>query len=72
MMQSLGYENSAWQVAELYHDLAATIVIDDVDAALAGRIAKSGVRPIVTDTIMRRIFEKAALAKTALDAALRR
>ncbi len=72
MLQSLGYENSAAQVAELYRDLVGTFVLDNADAALAPRVEALGVRPIVTDTIMRGSFEKAALARIALDAALRK
>ena len=68
MLQSLGYENSAWQVASLYADIVGTFVLDQADTALAPRIAALGVRPVVTDTIMRGSFEKAALARTALDA----
>ncbi len=69
MMRSLGYENSAWQVADLYKDFAATLVIDHVDADLTARIEQSGVHAVVTQTIMRGIYEKAALARTALQAA---
>lgn len=68
MMQTLGYENSAWQVASLYADFVGTFVLDHADEALAPRIAALGVRPVVTDTIMRGMYEKAALARTALDA----
>ncbi len=66
MMQSMGYENSAWQVADLYKDFIAALVIDGVDASLASRVERSGVRAVVTDTIMRGIYEKAALARTVL------
>lgn len=68
-MQSLGYENSARQIAELYRDFLDTLVIDNLDAGLAEPIEQLGVRAVVTDTIMRGMFEKAALAATALDAA---
>lgn len=69
MMQTLGFENSAWQVADLYRDFVGTMVMDSIDAGLAGRIELLGVRAIVTDTIMRGIYEKSALARTVLDAA---
>lgn len=66
MMQSLGYSNSAGTVAALYRDIAGTLVIDQIDAALAAEVASHGVRAIVTDTIMRSTYEKAALAATTL------
>jgi LPPG:FO 2-phospho-L-lactate transferase len=72
MLQSLGYENSAAQIAELYRDLAGGFVLDNADAVLAPRVEAIGLRAVVTDTIMRGVFEKAALARTALDAVLRR
>jgi LPPG:FO 2-phospho-L-lactate transferase len=65
-MQSRGYENSAWQVADLYKEFIAALVIDGVDASLASRVERSGVRAVVTDTIMHGIYEKAALARTVL------
>ncbi|HLZ71146.1 MAG TPA: 2-phospho-L-lactate transferase [Dehalococcoidia bacterium] len=71
MLQSLGYENSAAQVAEIYRDVAGAFVLDNADAALTPRVAALGLRPIVTDTIMRGSYEKAALALTALDAVTR-
>jgi LPPG:FO 2-phospho-L-lactate transferase len=56
-------------VAALYRDFLDTLVLDDVDTGLAGDVAALGVKPIVTDTIMRGRYEKAALARTALRAA---
>lgn len=68
MMRSLGHENSAVTVAALYREIAGTLLIDSVDASLAPAVAAAGVRPLVTDTIMRGIYEKAALAATTLAA----
>lgn len=68
MLQSLGYENSAAQVAELYRDIAGVFMLDNADAALASRVEALGMRPVVTDSIMRGIYEKAALAGVALAA----
>jgi LPPG:FO 2-phospho-L-lactate transferase len=70
MLQSLGYENSAAQVAELYRDFVGSFVLDVADAALAARVEALNMRAVVTDTIMRGSYEKAALARAALDAAL--
>ncbi|MHB8576194.1 MAG: 2-phospho-L-lactate transferase [Dehalococcoidia bacterium] len=69
MMQSLGYENSAWQIADLYRDFLDLLVVDNADAALVPRIEQLGVRALATDTIMRGIHEKATLARFVLTAA---
>jgi LPPG:FO 2-phospho-L-lactate transferase len=72
MMLSLGYENTAAQVAELYRDIAGSFVLDEVDRGLAAQVEPLGLRAVVTDTIMRGPYEKAALAGVALNAALQR
>ena len=70
MLRTLGHEASATQIGVLYRDFLDTLVIDRVDAALAPAIEEdAGVRPVVTDTIMRGRYEKAALARVALQAA---
>jgi LPPG:FO 2-phospho-L-lactate transferase len=69
MLRTLGHAATATGVAALYRDFLDTLVLDDVDTGLAGDVAALGVKPIVTDTIMRGRYEKAALARTALRAA---
>jgi LPPG:FO 2-phospho-L-lactate transferase len=69
LMRSQGFEVSARGVAECYRDLVDTLVIDQVDAALADAIRALGMDVVVTDTIMRGPEEKRALAQAALDAA---
>jgi len=69
LMQALGYEVSARGVAQCYAGLADVLVIDQVDAALAGDIRAGGMEVVVADTIMRGPAEKRALAQTAIDAA---
>lgn len=69
LMQALGYEVSALGVARCYAGLADILVIDQVDADLAGAIRASGMEVVVTDTIMRGPDEKRALAQAAIDAA---
>jgi len=66
MLTSLGYESSAGAVASLYRDFAATFVLDTVDAALAAQVEGLGVRPVVTNTIMRGPFEKTELARVCI------
>ena len=70
MFRSLGGEASAAGVAAHYGDLIDALVIDTVDADEAERVAALGIRPVVTDTIMRGPREKANLARTALQAAV--
>ncbi|MFZ4585542.1 MAG: 2-phospho-L-lactate transferase [Acidimicrobiia bacterium] len=68
LMSPLGIEVSCVGVAEAYADVCATLVIDSNDAALAPRVAQLGVRPVVTDTVMRDARVAAALARYTLDA----
>ena len=67
MLRGLGREVSAVGVAELYRDIVDVFVLDQRDAALAPRIAALGMRPVVTDTIMRSPAQSRALARVVLD-----
>jgi LPPG:FO 2-phospho-L-lactate transferase len=69
LMRAQGYDVSAAGVAHIYRDLIDVLVIDRADAALKGEIERSGIRVVVTDTIMRGLAEKTALARTVLEAA---
>lgn len=69
MLAALGYEVSARGVAHCYAGLIDALVIDAVDAALAGDIRAAGIDVVITDTIMRGPAEKRALAQAALGAA---
>ena len=66
MMRELGHEPSVVGVARLYSDLAATLVIDEVDADLAGAVEAEGVRCVVVPTIMSEPGVAAALARTVM------
>ena len=68
MLASLGHEPSAVGVARLYADFLHTLVLDREDADLAPEVASLGVRPVVTDTIMRDTASRHALAETTLRA----
>ncbi|MBM3692668.1 MAG: 2-phospho-L-lactate transferase [Actinobacteria bacterium] len=68
LMAPLGIEVSSVGIARAYRDICATLVIDAVDAADADRVAAEGVRPVVTDTMMRDIGVAAALARTTIGA----
>lgn len=68
MFRSLGGEASAAGVARHYGGVVDVLVIDAIDAEQAGDVEAAGVRPVVTDTIMRGAAEKANLARVALAA----
>jgi LPPG:FO 2-phospho-L-lactate transferase len=68
MLSGLGVEVSAFGVAEFYSDFLDTIVIDRKDADQKQRIEKLGVVVSVTNTIMRSLTDKVALAKAVLQA----
>ena len=66
MMEGLGLEVSAYQVARLYEDFIDLMVIDDADAHLAPKIRELGVEVLVTDAVMSGLEEKTALARETL------
>jgi LPPG:FO 2-phospho-L-lactate transferase len=70
MLAELGHPVSVVGVAQLYRDVAATLVIDEQDRALAAEVEATGVRCIVTDTVMRTPEVAAALASVVLERAL--
>ena len=67
MLASLGHEPSAAGVARLYGDFLDVLVLDREDEALAAEVESLGVRPEVTDTIMRDAASRQALAQATLD-----
>ena len=69
MMRGLGMEVSAVGVARAYADFLDVLVIDQQDADLAGGVEAEGVRAVVTDTIMRDLDVKRALARVTLEQA---
>jgi LPPG:FO 2-phospho-L-lactate transferase len=66
MLRELGLESSVVGVARLYAPLAATLVIDEVDAPLADAVAAAGMTPLVAPTIMSTPERAASLARTVL------
>jgi len=68
MLAGLGHEVSAVAVARLYRDIASVFVLDRADADLAPQVAALGMRPVVTDTIMRSPARSRRLAGAVLDA----
>lgn len=69
MMRGLGMEVSAVGVARAYADFLDVLVIDQQDADLAAGVEAEGVRAVVTDTIMRTLDVKRALAQVTLEQA---
>jgi LPPG:FO 2-phospho-L-lactate transferase len=66
LMAELGHEVSVVGVARLYQDLAAILVVDDVDAGLAPAVEAEGIRCVVAPTIMSDPDRAAALAQVVL------
>ena len=66
MLRGLGLEVSACGVAQYYGDLLHGMVIDTQDVDLQPRLADMGLRVEVTNTVMRTLEDKRALAQTAL------
>ncbi len=52
MLVELGHEASVVGVAELYSSIASTLIIDTVDAHHAAAVEATGMRCVVTDTVM--------------------
>ena len=69
MLRELGEESSVVGVARRYRDLAATLVIDDIDRDLAPAVEAVGMRAVVMPTIMNGPGVAAALARACHDAA---
>ena len=70
MLASLGHEPTAVGIARLYADFLNVLVLDQEDVALAPAVASEGVRPVVTDTIMRDDASRRALAEATLEGIL--
>lgn len=66
LMKALGIECTALGVAVLYRDFLDTLIIDEVDRKLAPRIRSLGIRPVVTQTLMKTLGDKVRLARIAV------
>lgn len=66
MMAELGHDPSVTGVAEMYRDLAGTLIIDEVDVESAAAVEALGVHCVVRPTIMSRPGVRAALARAVL------
>ena len=66
MMRSMRLKPSALEVARLYADFVGIFVLDEVDRRQAVPVEKLAMRPVVTNTIMRGLLERKALARIAV------
>ena len=66
MLRELGHEPTVVGVARLYRDVAATLVVDRVDAALAGAVEAEGMACVVADTVMTDVDVATDLCRTLL------
>ena len=66
LLRELGHDATVVGIARLYAPLAATLVIDEADAALAASVEAEGIRAVVAPTVMRTPAVTAALARTVL------
>jgi len=64
MMRELGEQATVVGIARRYRDLAATLVIDEVDSELAHKVEDQGMRVIAVPTIMSEPNVARALAET--------
>jgi LPPG:FO 2-phospho-L-lactate transferase len=67
MMRGLGMEVSSFGVAKLYGNFLDTMVIDYKDKLEKSRIEKIGVKVKITNTVMKNLDDKVALAKIVLE-----
>lgn len=68
LLVDLGHEASVVGVARLYAEIAGTLVIDEVDAALADAVRAEGMDCVVASTIMSDRDRAAALARVVVGA----
>ena len=66
LMKALGIECSAVGVAALYRDFLDALIIDQADWKLAPRIRSLGIKPVVTQTLMKTMTDKVRLARIAV------
>jgi LPPG:FO 2-phospho-L-lactate transferase len=63
MMKSMNLKASAAEVAKLYVDFCGVFVLDAVDRRQAEQVAALEMRPVVTNTVMKGLRERKALAR---------
>jgi LPPG:FO 2-phospho-L-lactate transferase len=66
MMKSMQLRSSAAEVAKLYEDFTGVFILDEVDRKEAAPVEALRMRAVVTNTIMRGLREKKALARAVV------
>jgi len=66
MMKSLLRRSSAAEVAKLYLDFAGIFMLDEVDRKQVAQVEACGMRPVITNTIMRGLRERKSLARVVV------
>ncbi len=66
MMKSMHMHSAAAEVARMYADVAGSFVLDELDRSQAAQVEKMGIRPIVTNTVMRGLRERKSLARVVV------
>ena len=66
MMKSMRLRPAAAEVARLYADFVRMFVLDEVDKKQAVLVEKLGMRPVVTNTVMRGLRERKSLARVVV------
>ena len=66
MMKGMRLRPSAVEVARLYADFVGIFVLDEVDQKQAALVDKLAMRPVVTNTVMRGLRERKALARVVV------
>ena len=69
MLLSTGHESSAAGVAAIYAGLVDALVMDRADAGEKLEVESLGLRPYLTDAVMRDEPDRARLAREVLDLA---
>jgi LPPG:FO 2-phospho-L-lactate transferase len=72
LLAELGHESSVVGVAQMYAEVAGTVVVDEADADLAAEVEATGARCVVAQTIMHTPDDAAALARVVLGASANR
>ena len=72
MLRELGHEPTVVGVARLYRDIAATLVVDDADAAEVDAVEAEGMTCVVTPTVMTNVEVATDLCRTILSSTLSR
>jgi LPPG:FO 2-phospho-L-lactate transferase len=66
MMKSMRLRPAALEVARLYADFAGLFVLDEIDSSQGIEVKSFGMRPVVTNTVMRGLRERKSLARVVV------